>query len=252
MTIYHLMKNIRILLVIYVVMAPMLSNAAEPMKLVYYDSYQPRSWNDNGVMKGMLIDIINEAITNRMNIPVTHEGYPWKRAQARVKRGKADAFVTVPSAERGQYTVFSNEPVIEFTLNILTRKNHPRLNTLKQVTTVSELQNYTLVDYLGNGWAKENLQEMKVHWLPDADKIFSFLHAGRADCIISSKRSIYDMKRLGYADDLIILPNKLRTVSFHLCIRKTSEYCHILREFDQIMTEMKADGTIKKLEESYY
>lgn len=246
------MRNIIKWILLLSISLSALAIAAEPIKIVYYDTYRPRSWNDNGVMRGMLVDIVNEAIGKRMNIPVIHEGYPWKRAQNLVKNGHADAFVTVPTAPRRLFTNVSNEPVIQFTVSIIARPNHPKLEEFKKITTLKELKGLVLADYLGNGWAKRNLKDMNIQWLPDIDKIFKFLAAGRADAIVASKRSTFDMKRLGFEDKLVTLPNKLATVSFHLCINKNSTYTRILNDFDTIIREMRKDGTIQRIEESYY
>jgi polar amino acid transport system substrate-binding protein len=230
---------------------PTLATAAEPMHFVYYDSYRPRSWDDNGTMRGILVDIVNEAIGKRLGIPVTHAGYPWKRAQLKVKEGTADAFITMPNEERRTYTVIGNEPVIEFALRIVTRKNHDKVREMELITSVEQLTGYKIVDYLGNGWAKRNLTEVNVHWLPDVDKIFPFLVGGRADILVASKRTLYEIKRQGYDSQLMALPNKLSSVSFHMCVGKNSPYKDRLNDFDRIIREMHEDGTIDRIEENY-
>ena len=241
----------RLLLLIFLLF-PTLATAADPMHFVYYDSYRPRSWDDNGKMHGILVDIIDEAIGKRLGIPVTHTGYPWKRAQLMVREGAADAFVTMPTQERRTYTVIGEEPVIKFALRIVTRKNHQQAKEMASITSVEQLRDYKVADYLGNGWAKRNLKEVNVQWLTKSDKIFPFLIDERADIIVASKRTIYEMKRLGYDSQLKVLSNKLSSVSFHMCVGKNSPYKDRLNDFDYIIREMHEDGTIDRIEESYY
>ncbi len=240
------------LLVLFFLLIPTLVTAAEPMHFVYYDNYRPRSWNDNGTMRGILVDIVEEAVGKRLGIPVSHTGYPWKRAQLMVKEGMADAFVTMPTAERRAYTVIGVEPVIEFALRIVTQKDNPKIREMELITSIEQLKEYEVTDYLGNGWAERNLKEVTVQWLPEIDKIFPFLVEKRADLIVASKRTVYDMKRLGYESQLTILPNKLSSVSFYLCVGKNSPYKDRLNDFDRILKEMHEDGTIDRIEESYY
>lgn len=240
------------LLLLFFFLFPTLATAADPMHFVYYDSYRPRSWDDNGKMRGILVDVIDEAIGKRLGIPVTHDGYPWKRAQLMVREGAADAFVTMPTQERRIYTNIGEEPVIEFALRIVTRKNHQKAKDMESITSIEQLRDYKVADYLGNGWAKRNLKEVNVQWLPESDKIFPFLIDGRADIIVASKRTIYEMKRLGYDSQLKVLPNKLSSVSFHMCVGKGSPYKDRLNDFDHIIREMHEDGTIDRIEESYY
>lgn len=240
------------LFLLFVFLLPTLATAAEPMRFVYYDSYRPRSWDDNGTMRGILIDVVDEAIGKRLGISVTHTGYPWKRAQLKVKEGTADAFITMPNEERRTYTIIGDEPVIEFALHVVTRKKHPKAKGMEAITSIEQLKDYKIVDYLGNGWAKRNLKEVNVSWLPEIDKIFPFLIDGRADLFIASKRTLYEMKRQGYDSQLTVLPNKLSSVSFHLCVGKDSPYKDRLNDFDRILREMHEDGTIDRIEESYY
>ncbi len=239
-------------LLLFFLLFPTLAIAAEPMSFVYYDSYRPRSWNDNGIMRGILIDIIDEAVGKRLGIPVVHTGYPWKRAQLKVQEGTADAFVTMPTKERLVYTVVGDEPVIEFALRIVTRKDHPKAGEMELITSVSELKGYRVADYLGNGWAKRNLKGVDVVWLPEIDKLFPFLANKRADIIVASQRTLYEMKRQGYDSQLKILPHKLSSVSFHLCVGKKSPYKEKMKDFDLIIKEMHEDGTIERIEEFYY
>jgi len=130
----------------------------------------------------------------------------------------------MPTQERRIYTVIGKEPVIEFALRIVTRKNHQKTKDMESITSIEQLRDYKVADYLGNGWAKRNLKEVNVQWLPKSDKIFPFLIDGRADIVVASNRTIYEMKLLGYDSQLKVLPNKLSSVSFHMCVGKDSPY----------------------------
>jgi polar amino acid transport system substrate-binding protein len=77
------------------------------MKLNYF-RYPPLSWEVNGKVRGILVDVLNEALQNRMGIKVTHHEFPWKRAQLMVRYGNADRFTTAPTPERREYTDVSN------------------------------------------------------------------------------------------------------------------------------------------------
>lgn len=240
------------LLLFLLLFVPTLATATEPIHFVYYDNYRPRSWSENGIMHGMLVDIMDEAVGKRLGIPVSHSGYPWKRAQLKVKEGSADAFITMPTDERRTYTAIGKEPVITFDLRIITKKGHPRMAEMKAITSVKELYAFTVADYLGNAWAKRNLKDMNVKWLPDIEKIFPFIVGERADLVVASKRTVYEMELLGFDKTLTVLPNTLSSVSFHICVGKNSPYKEKLNDFDRIIKEMHDDGTIDRIEKSYY
>ena len=226
--------------------------AAEKMKIVYFDSYPPRSWQQDGKMTGILVDIIDEALQQRLGIPLQHEGYPWARAQALVETGLADAFITVPTKTRRAYTEVSSEPVIQFNLYIATGKNNPKLPLLQKVNTIEELKPFRIVDYFGNGFAKKRLQGFDVEWLPNIDTIYPFLAAGKADLMLISDGGVYNMEKLGYRDQFIVLPQVLHSLSFHLCVGKQSPFTRILPDADKVLREMRLEGRLDLISRSYY
>ena len=231
---------------------PSLTLAQDVMEFVYYDNYSPRSWVENGKTKGILVDIVEEALVKRLGIAVSHSGYPWKRAQKMVQENGADAFVTVSTKERRAYTVTGTEPAIVFNIHLLVRKDYAGIRNLEQVSTLEELKGIKIADYSGNGWAERKLQGMNVHWLPNIDVIFPFILAGRADAALVSNRTIYKMKQLGYSSQFTILPNILESVSFYICIGKNSPFKGITDDLDKALKEMHNDGTIDHILEKYY
>ncbi|MDA3902655.1 MAG: transporter substrate-binding domain-containing protein [Desulfuromusa sp.] len=226
--------------------------AAEPMKIAYMDTYPPRSWEEDGQMKGILVDVMNEVLQNRLGISLAHEGYPWARAQIMVKQGLADAFITIPTEERESYTEISQQPVLQFELFLSTSKDHPKLKELKQIKTLKELKPFKIVEYYGNGFAKKTFKGFDVEWLPEISAVYPFLASGKADVLLLSDRGIFDLNRLGYQDRIIVLPQALYQLKFHLCIGKKSPFRTILPEVDKILSQMAVDGTLKKIIDRYY
>lgn len=225
---------------------------AQEMKIVYYDSYPPRSWLEQGRMKGILVDIITEAAERRAGIPLSHEGYPWARVQAMVEKGLADAFITVPTVKRKTYSLPGEVPVIRFNLYIATQRDNPRLEQLKKVSSIDELLPYTIVDYLGNGFAKTRLKGFDVEWVNAVEATYPFLAHGRADVLLISNRGISDLKRLGYLEKLTVLPQTMRSLEFHLCISKKSPLKNTLPEIDKALEQMRSEGVIDTILRKYY
>ena len=226
--------------------------AAEPMKIAYMDSYPPRSWEEDGQMKGILVDVMTEALQNRLGIPLVHEGYPWARAQKMVEQGAADAFISIPTERRRVYTDISQQPILNFELFLSTRKDHPKLLELQQINTLEELKPYKIVEYYGNGFAQKTFEDFDVEWLPEITAVYPFLASGKADVLMLSDRGIYDLNRLGYQDRITVLPQALYKLSFHLCIGKKSQFKKILPEVDKVLLQMWEDGTLKKISDRYY
>ena len=229
-------------------------HAMEPMEFVYSDPYPPFSWQGEKRMQGVLIDIVTEAVQERMNIPVRHRGYPWKRAQSLVKKGFADAFITTPSPARRKYTNISSEIIFKLPVNLFVSKDHPKFQQLIKVKSIDELKNYQMVSNIGNGWAKKNLEDRGIftHYIAYRSQIPKFLILGRADGWIDTFLSAeYFVKKEGAAGTIVRAPHIFSNYNQHICIGKHSAYKDILAQFDGIVREMKNDGTIQKIIEKY-
>lgn len=245
------MKKRFILSVLFFLLSTSLISA-ETYKFVYHENYAPRSWDDHGKMKGIIIDIINEVLVNRMHLKVEHKGYPWLRAQLMVKNKLADAFVTVPTPERRAYTSISKQPVLKFEIFVATQPDNPKLEEIRKKSSLKEFQDIRIVDYLGNGWAKRALKGMKVYWVPEISKVYPFLYSKKADVLFVSDRGIFDMERFGYKDKLLVLNKPIVTLPFHLCIGKHSRLSAYQDEIDKNLKELWSQGFIKSVHQKYY
>lgn len=226
--------------------------AAEPLRVVYFDDYEPISWSISSVMRGVLIDIVDEAIVKRMGITVEHRGYPWARAQAMVKVGDADAFLTVATPERSEYTMAGNEVVLRLENVAYISARHPRRWELEQVKTLGDLKPYLLGAYLGSGWAKTRLAEHRVHWAPRISTILGMVGAERVDAFVDAAQAVrYHVRRLNLDAGIVELAPIFDVVHFRLCIRKNSPYVAQLDQFDQVIRSMRKDGTLQRIYDKY-
>ncbi len=83
----------------------------KPLTIVYANKWAPLSSGDGGAVSGILPTLLTVIITDRMGQNIQHIGVPWKRAQAMVRSGIADAFITTPTKGRLQFTERSENPV---------------------------------------------------------------------------------------------------------------------------------------------
>jgi len=238
----------------FIILLPSYTFSQSVMKIVYFDNYPPFSWKDANKMNGILIDVLNEAIEKRMKIPISHKGYPWARAQKLVKHGLADAFVTVPTPARKEYTLISNETVILATFNLFVKVGNPIIEELKKVKEISELKKYNVGSYIGSGWFKKNFIDKGIpgDLAPSLDMVLNKLINERIDVFIDTSQVIrFRIKKLGYKKEIVELPNVLDSATFNLCIGKKSFYTNILSEFDKTLIKMKSDGSLKKIYDKY-
>jgi len=244
--------------VFFILMTVFLSTASfaqQPMKIVYFNTFQPLSWEDkDNQMKGILIDAMNEAVLKRMGIPLSHQGFPWERAQMMVKEGEADAYITIPTPERRTYTEVSNEAIIVATLKMYARADSPKLEDLKKIKTPADMKAFAIGTYIGNGWAKKNLIDagIEVDTVPSYDQSLQKLVAGRIDVVIGISPAIrYSIKNLELKNKVLELPNGLDSTEWRLCIGKKSPFANILPKFDETIREMRKEGKLMEIQSKY-
>ncbi len=227
--------------------------AQDTMKLVYYNDFAPFSWEDSEKqMHGILIDVINEAIQTQMGIHVSHKGYQWARAQKKVRDGEADAFITVPTPTRRKYTKISSEPVIVGKVTIFTSKDNLKMEELKKIRKLSDLKDFKILDYSGNGWAKENFSDFNVDWYARVDDVLLTLVKEPGDVFVhSSQVANYLINKLGLKEQIIEIPIVLKSIDFNLCVRNDSPYISLITEFDEKLRKMRDDGSLQKIYDKY-
>lgn len=232
-----------LLVVVFMALCPCPSRAGEPFHIVYYESFRPYSWTENGETKGLLIDILTEAFENRLGVRVVNQGLPWERAQRMVEYGKADAFTTVPTPWRLSFSRQSEESVVPVTFSIYGWHGNPRNEELEKITSISELEGFRLGAYTGSGWSKKNLKGMDVHWVPSMENVLQMLAARRIDAFVDVTLSVRRyIERLGLEGRIRELPRPIDAMSFKLFIGNNSAHAGLMPRFDAAIRQMKEDG----------
>jgi len=240
------------LLAIYLLISASICTAKAPMQLAFSDTYAPLSWSVEGEMKGIIVDVLNEALVQRMGIQASFQGFPWSRAQKLVENRFADAFVTVPTNARRKYTQCSKNPVLTVEVRLYTYVNHPQIEALSNATTYDDLSQFTIIEYLGNGWAKEKFKNLKVLWVPNLEQTYKMLAIKRGDVLVRNSFNFhYFMRNLDIQNAVVELPVIFSSVDFHLCIQKSSPYKNLLAKFDAVISGMKASGIIDEISSRY-
>ena len=97
--------------------------ANQVVKLVGDKSYPPYSYSENGIAKGIYVDIIKKAFSKVDGYDVKFKMIAFKKAKVMVKKGKAIGFFPpYYSKSRAQWTKFS-EPILEENTIIFAKKS---------------------------------------------------------------------------------------------------------------------------------
>jgi polar amino acid transport system substrate-binding protein len=159
---------------------------------------------------------------------LTHNGYPWERAQRLVAIGIADALCCPITEKRSEYVYFAPTavtPLAEAALFVAV--DNPRADALRAVRTKEELYEFSAVDFIGNSsgehiW-KHHPNRTTVYKI---DQILKMLQFGRADFYYADPFvTRYKMRELGILDRFFSIPADFVTKghrgSMHFALRKT-------------------------------
>lgn len=228
------------------------SFATEPIKWIF-TNYPPANYQtETGEFKGLLHDITIEAFEKRLGIPVQISVFPWKRCQLMVKNGKYDMILTIPTAERLEYSVTTKQPIWLKKRMIYTYAGHPmaqELNSINGLRDVKE-KGYTVISYLGNGWAKRDIESagIPIIYSNEVDGMYQMLATQRADIIIEEPSIAFPtIKRLNLSSKIIQTEGVGAASAFHFLIGKKSLHVKVLEKLNTVVKEMWEDGTIKKI-----
>ncbi len=223
------------------------------ISIVYFDNYAPYSWlDDSGEMRGVFVDIIDEVVGRRMGMAVNHTGLPWARAQEYVKTGRQDALIAPATAARREYADVSQQPVLNSRMALFTGALHPRMADLEQTRSLTDIESFSFVTQLGDGWAAENLPEDGVQYVTDLNAVLRVLSVGRADLFVeASLVAHWNLRNLGLSGKVVEVEGvTIEQTPYHLMISKQSDR-HILEEFDRQMVEFVESGDLDRLLQGY-
>ncbi|WP_179958381.1 transporter substrate-binding domain-containing protein [Chitinimonas arctica] len=209
---------------------PFLTAASRPERLLvsYNDDYAPYSYIDpqqgGGQVLGILPEILDPLLAEIPGILAGKQGLPWRRVQAMVQQGEADALCTFASAERKQYAVFNRVAVTTLVPHLFFSARHPRRAELEAIRSRDALKAFHLVDQKGNQWAEQALKDFpSVEWTPGHDAIFRMVMAERGDLHVSLSPlvTLWRLKKLGIHSQVVSIPAPYvaAEVPFHLGVR---------------------------------
>lgn len=234
-----------------------LSNAQAQSKRVLFVSPEevpPKIFREKGKLKGTYVDTI-KVICARLKLTPVFEQYPWARAIAMVKNGKADAiFPPFKTPERLEYLYFPNEPM-SYTRNALfarkVRKITVRsLEDLKGlVVGINDQYSYgpsfdsykklLALDYSRN-------EEMQINKLTHEGKV-------RMDVAAASEEVFkYLSKKMGLSKDLEMIYVISETPSYVAFSRANGEDGKKLADdFNRVLLQLKKEGILDSIRDSY-
>lgn len=215
-------------------------------RMVYFGDFAPFSQLDTtGRVRGMFVDAAEGILHEKLGQTVDHQAFPWARAQAMVKGGEADGFLTVPTPERLSYVLASTRPVFTFPMCIVAAPDNPRLDELLRVRRLEELKPFRVGHYIGSGWAEANLRPLglDIQWAADLTGAMRLVANGRVDALVDNAVSMrLRLSTPEFNGRLVELPGPLATQGYHLCIGRSSPFTGLMPQIDALLARRPAGG----------
>lgn len=216
--------------------------------------YELEPANENG-WKGLFVEIA-EKIFEDLGYKVVIEQYPWTRAQQKIKEGYADFTFSIPTAERLEYAVISDEPILQMYFNVYTYADHPKLKDISKIKTVQDIISLKLkpVTNLGNGWHKENIEDAGVttFYVPNDENLVQFLALKRADIMIDAPIFMNHLTKKNNLESKIVKTDVLfGPINFHLLVSKNSKYADLMPEINKTINKLVQNGILEQIVSKY-
>lgn len=228
---------------------------AETLLLGSVDNIPPYVFKEDGILKGVSMDIINE-VARRGEFKVKFKVEPWARVLLDVEEGAVDgAFSLYKTNKREGFCLYTG--VIhydELRVAVVRGQEFP-------LDGIESLWGKVVGKGRGVFVSKEfdkAVTQGKILLVETNDMKMTnikMLHIGRLDAVIGSPVSMQDYaNKLGYTD-IVVLPGELKkAIPAYLVLSKQSELENKKawqQKLSEILEQMHTDGTIPAIYERY-
>ena len=231
-----------------------------PLILVTLES-PPAEFSLNGEGAGRNVEIAREGL-KRMGFDSVVRILPWKRALIMVEKGGADAIIDAAyTRERARFLFYPDEEIYVEEWYLFRRTGNP-------ITVDRDLGNAGLFSLgVSRGFeyggliqeAIDNRLFKEIQAVTGNQMNIRKLAGNRFDLFVGVKLTVlYLAKQMGYGDQIEVVPMTetgkpylLSASKTYLAFSRKTMTADMADRFSQVLVQMKADGTIKKIETKY-
>jgi|GEM_PF-610406 len=231
--------------------------ALRPIKLGCLISFPPYAWKENGQIKGIDIDIVNE-LFKRAKLNKVIKAYPTKRVVILVAKGLVDGgFSALKTPSRARVAMFLDVPIHQSVYKIFVKKgnefNFRKIEDLygKKIginRSFSISKEFRAAVKSGIIKVDEGASTSKQNLLKLISK--------RIDAVVGNEKEMkYIIKKMRLGDKVVALHNPIaKPINAYLALSKASKLKNkqqILNKLNKILRQMHRDGTINRINSKY-
>jgi len=241
------------------------ANANEPIEIVLIGDrdYAPYSYEEEGIAKGLYVDILREAFKKLRNYKVTFRMLPWKRGLAMIELGEHPAiFPPYYRPDKRPYISQYSEPIYVEKVLPICKKGVLKNSNPQWPSDYKGLSVGTNRGFLAPGKAFFEMVakgELKLIETQNSYSALRMLMLNRIDCYVNSKLTIdWNLKKL---NRLKIYQQATNNLIFSSVISQENAYIGYTKyggkdfvyindfshRVDVIINKMKREGLIDKI-----
>lgn len=243
---------LRILILMVIFIAATVS--ARPLELLTLQ-YPPYEFEEDGELKGFVVDIIH-AVFQRMDQPINITLLPWARALQMIADGEADAiFTAYKTPEREVFADYSSEILMPQVISLFVRHD----SEISFDGDLAKLSGYSFgaVRGVSYGMIFDQTVQNGVINPPDlaatGEINMEKLLGERFDILVSNKYgALHIQQRMNALDLVRELEPEIESLPSYIAFSKKQNLSAVRDRFDQVLAELKADGTYDWIINHYF
>lgn len=237
----------RILLLLLTALFSFTSLLAQESKdkvtVIYDNKWQPYSYGNDKNVKGILVDITNELLKERLKLDVEHKGMRWRKADKSIRSGFADIFVNIPTNDRLSYLHSTSNKIYSIQWKAFVSKksnSYSKIMSSKDPLTFSGLNFVSLRgDTVGERLYKKN--NLKYKRVDNISKAINMLSLGQADIVVYSKIIMMEhLNKSNQNNSIAVHDKELKSLPFtFLFSKKSKQNIDLAVKVDEVINNMK-------------
>jgi len=243
---------IRVIIFMVIIISATVS--AKPLELLTLQ-YPPYEFEEDGELKGFVVDIIH-AVFQRMDQPINITLLPWARALQMIEDGEADAiFTAYKTPEREVFADYSNEILMPQVISLFVRQD----SNITFNDDLAALSDYSFgaVRGVSYGMIFDEAVQNGIINPPDlaatGEINMEKLLSERFDILVSNKYgALYILQKMNALDQVRELKPEVESLPSYIAFSKKRNLSAVRDRFDEMLAELKADGTYDWIINHYF
>ncbi|MEH6345619.1 MAG: transporter substrate-binding domain-containing protein [Bermanella sp.] len=216
-------------------------------------NYSPYEMEQDGTLTGFHIELL-KVVAKQLDINLTFQSLPWKRALAMVENGTADAISYAgESAQRKEYIIFTKGNELSWVIMDLVILNKRRNEIVAGDKGLSSLEKYQFGQMIGYSYGEEyDNANLKKKIFNKTEQLVGMLRNERIDIAIVNR---YEFKDKGFnknsESEKLVLLGKVIEIAAFIGFSKKRDHYELSKKFAKALDNYKQSKAFNALQKKF-